>query len=188
MSASDRDRYTAFFCEENIWWLADRIGQAAGRSGLEVWLLSNPDRQIAVAEQRAAAVGALLVWDYHVVLRASAGHSDLVYDFDTRLPFPVSSATYLARAFAASDGLPAHWRAQVRVVPADDFLRHFSSDRRHMQGCLPAVEFPQYPPIMSDDAPVTLMEYVDMGRQISGTRVRTVEDLKAELVAGERAG
>lgn len=64
-------RYTAYYCEENVYWLAQEPALAAHRR--EVVFVSNERRACAVFDQRAAATpSAPVVWDYHVVLAVHA--------------------------------------------------------------------------------------------------------------------
>ncbi|MCB1785638.1 MAG: hypothetical protein H6953_06470 [Chromatiaceae bacterium] len=160
----DTLRYTPLFCEENIWWLARTLVDRGVDPGtLQVWFLTNHARSIVLLEQRAGK-GRALAWDYHVVLQASAGDGQWIFDFDSRLGFPVPIAEYLRRGFPRQAALPMRFRTWVRRVPAADYLVHFWSDRRHMRGRLRAHDFPGYPPIKAGRGvePVSLAEYIDM--------------------------
>ncbi|KDQ33166.1 hypothetical protein PLEOSDRAFT_153172 [Pleurotus ostreatus PC15] len=93
-----------------------------------------------------------VVWDYHVVmalrLRAapssevqqSEGADDLgdtagaicrcwVYDFDTRLGSPCPAEKYITQSFCPC---PARFQSMFRVVPGQDYIDFFASDRSHM--------------------------------------------------------
>jgi hypothetical protein len=176
----DDFRYTPLFCEENIWWLAhDLIGRGCHPGNLQVLWFSNPAEGVLMLNQRAAAPGRPLAWDYHVVLQAVIGNTSQVFDFDSRLPFPTPFADYLRMSFPQQDLLPSSCRAWVRMVPAADYLAHFFSDRSHMLGRLPASAFPAYPVIRPAEglAVVTLADYRDMQHQIDDCRVLPVQDL-----------
>ena len=176
-----RYRYTPYFCEENVWWLADSLcRQGADVGDLAVWVFSNRDASIALLNQRAAAAGSLMAWDYHVVLARVGPGGCQVFDFDSRLPFPSSGLVYLTGTFPRQHRLPARWRTWVRRIPADAFLRRFWSDRSHMRGHLPTSEFPDYPAIQPPDrdAPIGLADYRDIDRQLDdGSVVEPVETL-----------
>lgn len=123
-------RYAPYYCEENIWWLC----QAPRFEGLEreVVVVSNRLRTCAVFSQRAArSPGEPVVWDYHVVLavRAETGHE--VWDLDCALGAPLSAARWLDASF--DPALPPSLLPRFRVVPAEEYVTTFSSDRGHMR-------------------------------------------------------
>lgn len=169
--------YTAFFCEENIWHLAQ---QNAARSRF-VLLFFNAFDTIAVCHQKVFEPDQIGCWDYHVVL-FDAGE-DVIVDYDTRLGAPVSARDYLAATFPRQQSLAAEFRAQVRVVPAEEYRQRFSSDRRHMldENGAAQAPFPDWPAISSSD-PISLQEYIS-GREIahSASFVIDVDALAARL-------
>jgi hypothetical protein len=177
-------RYTAYFCEENIWWLARSLADAGlDVSAMQVMLFTNPRQAILLFNQREAPEGRPVVWDYHVILRAVANQRVSVLDFDTRLDFPSAYDEYLRHTFPPQSSLPEEYRTWVRTIPADSYLRHFHSDRSHMQGRLPQSEFPDYPPIRPEPnvAVVDLREYRDMQARIpDGSTVQRLSDLYPE--------
>lgn len=157
----DRQPYTPLFCEENIWHLA-RILLDAGHpaDGLWVLFISNPARQVALLKQRAGGEAGFVIWDYHVILRAQTGGEDLIYDFDTTLPFPVERSRYFAETFPDKAITPPVLRAQTREIPAREYLHRFHSDRAHMVGKIPAEAFPEWPAITPEHPDVVkLSEY-----------------------------
>ncbi|MCB1774436.1 MAG: hypothetical protein KDI88_12530 [Gammaproteobacteria bacterium] len=167
-------RYTAYFCEENAWWLAhDLVVGGTAADDLTILFFSNPGRQVLLMNQASAAEGALLCWDYHVVVRRRSGSVDEIMDFDTRLGFPVTTMHYVEATFPRQSLLPPPYRAMVRQVAAASYLERFQSDRSHMQERLQADRFPRYPPIQAR-APakaIDLGEYWDMRRTlIDGSR------------------
>ncbi len=131
----DTLRYTPLFCEENIWWLARTLVDRGVDPGtLQVWFLTNHARSIVLLEQRAGK-GRALAWDYHVVLQASAGDGQWIFDFDSRLGFPVPIAEYLRRGFPRQAALPMRFRTWVRRVPAADYLVHPARSRCSHSTC-----------------------------------------------------
>ena len=115
----DAFRYTPFFCEENIWWLAHDLGeQGWDVDSLKVLVFSNPWNNIVLFKQRGADHSMPVVWDYHVVLSARFDQADWIFDFDTRLLFPMPRADYLPATFPAQDRLPEQLRSSVRTIPA----------------------------------------------------------------------
>jgi len=162
-------RYTAYFCEENAWWLThDLVGHGVAAEDLTVLFLSNRERQVLLMNQSSAAEGALLCWDYHVVVRRQSHGIDEIMDFDTRLGFPVATSHYVTATFPRQSQLPAPYRAMVRVVTAASYLDRFQSDRSHMQSHLEADRFPDYPPILAGDPEraIDLSDYWDMQRTL----------------------
>jgi hypothetical protein len=163
-------RYTAYFCEENVWWLAhDLVGQGVAVAELTVLFLSNDQRQVLLMNQSSAAEGALLCWDYHVVLRRQSQRVDEIMDFDTRLDFPVPTTHYVKATFPRQSLLPAPYRARIRAITAASYLERFQSDRSHMRNRLGTDRFPAYPPILARDPAraIDLSDYWDMQRTLA---------------------
>lgn len=123
-----------FWCEENIWHLtADpRVADRAR----EVWLISNPERRVAMWAQRAAPSAEMpVVWDYHVVLLARGERGAELWDLDHTGPCPRPVTDWLAASFAPLDGLAAlkPLQPRFRVITAEVYRSSFASDRRHMR-------------------------------------------------------
>lgn len=182
----NRYRYTAYFCEENIWWLVhDLVKQGIDPARMQVLLFSGPKQFVFMLNQQAMPAGQAQAWDYHVVLLVEdePGIGSLILDFDTRLPFACDLDTYLAGSFPNPADLPPTMQAWVRSIPADSYLERFSSDRSHMRGVIPETEFPDYPPIhpatglVSRLDAVTLAEYRDMQQQLTdGSQLQKLDE------------
>ena len=144
---------------------------------MRVLLFSNPWQSVALMKQRASVQGGPVIWDYHVVLMVRTGNVQRILDFDTLLDFDASCPDYLRNTFPVQSGLPKHYRAWVRSIPASGYLKHFYSDRAHMRGHVPESEFPQYPvirPAVMESA-ISLDDYRDMEAGLpDGSRVKTV--------------
>lgn len=126
--------YQAYYCEENVWHLAQHpsLAQQARR----VVFISNSARTCALWHQRAAhEPGHAVVWDYHVILLAGQGEHGpwQVWDLDTVLGMPLPFDVYMAGTFGAPDALPPRFRARFRVMGAEQFLATFSTTREHMR-------------------------------------------------------
>jgi hypothetical protein len=119
-------RYAAFYCEENVWWLAREPRFAAA----EVVVISNRARTVAMDAQRAGE-GRPLVWDYHVVLAVPGAGGVEVWDLDTTLGLPVLGARWLEASF--DPGWPARFAPRFRPMPAERYVAELASDRRHMR-------------------------------------------------------
>ena len=74
-----------------------------------------------------------MLWDYHVILLVKDGHKSLVYDLDTKLPFPASFEKYCEATFGEESAITEKFRRMFRVIPGGEFLAGLSSDRRHMR-------------------------------------------------------
>ena len=94
--------YQPFYCEENIWQLAQRADLFAGPC--EVVVIVGPrsasgrnEPRVACWFQRAAAEGEPVLWDYHVVLAHQPvdGGEVEVWDLDTRLPCPCPASLWM---------------------------------------------------------------------------------------------
>jgi protein N-terminal glutamine amidohydrolase len=177
----DRIRYTPLFCEENIWWLArSMLEEGVDPADLSVLYLSNARQSILLANQSAAAEGRLVIWDYHVVLRARLEDVEYIFDPDTRLDFPEPLASYLSQTFPTQAELPEGMRTWVRSIPAASYLSHFRSDRRHMLGKVPLSAYPDYPIIMPPVGArcIDLSEYCDLQKALAdGSVVQPVDAL-----------
>lgn len=184
MSTTERHnfRYTAFFCEENIWWLCHSlITEGIGPEQLSVVFISNPNQQVAVFNQLNCAPDRAMTWDYHVVLLRKIEDHSLIYDFDSRCEFPVDLNTYLSLSFADQELIKPEYRAQFRLIDAKSFLERFSSDRSHMIGEIETSRFPDYQPIVSQssDTAISLQQYFDFTKPLSKNEtLYSVNDLR----------
>lgn len=164
--------YTALFCEENIWQLCHAlISTGIPADELNILFLSNASKDIVIFNQQFTDPGQALSYDYHVILRYRPDNGEaLVFDFDTRLPFPVDWNTYQQASFPNPVSLPPGLQMMIREVSADEFLRCFISDRSHMAH-LPMSEHPDYDCITASDpqCSIDLKDYWQMDKAISGT-------------------
>ncbi|HEY8427041.1 MAG TPA: hypothetical protein VIL20_01650 [Sandaracinaceae bacterium] len=131
-AASAAHRYAPFYCEENVWWLA----QEPRLAGLprEVVMVSNEARAVACFAQRAApSEGAPVVWDYHVVLAVRRPEGVEVEDLDCTRGFPLEAGDWLEATFGPARALPPRYAPRFRVIDADAYVSLFSSDRAHMR-------------------------------------------------------
>ena len=159
-------KYAPYYCEENIWHLCQEKDFRPFEKN--VVLISNEARSCSLWHQRAGIVpDQPVVWDYHVILLFKS-NGWKVYDLDTLLATPTPIAEYLSATFREG-AVQEKYRAQFRVIDADEFAKVFSSDRSHM---LTAdgrwqVEPPPWPAIVRNDKS-NLMELIDMRKQTIG--------------------
>jgi len=121
--------YQSAYCEENIWHLCQH---EALKNSYVVFIFSEGD-SFPMLSQRAANTPSLPVfWDYHVVL-LSLAEENQIFDFDTTLPFNTNVDTYFRHSFIVNSLLDKRERPMFRIIPSNEFISLFSSDRSHMK-------------------------------------------------------
>ena len=75
----------------------------------------------------------LVIWDYHVIFISKPDERCLVFDLDSDLPFPTYFHKYVTETFRTDAILNPEYHRFFRVIPAQEFLQTFASDRRHMK-------------------------------------------------------
>ncbi|TDL27583.1 hypothetical protein BD410DRAFT_713906 [Rickenella mellea] len=154
----DDRAYTANYCEENIYLLAQSFSnENAVREQWDIYVVFISNETKTVALWRHKYDDSVVVWDYHVILilkpkveapvsNDDAGGSEVpvvrsdveverivwVYDFDSQLGMPCQWEAYIAQTFLPDDKVPEQYRCMFRVVPAATYLERFASDRSHM--------------------------------------------------------
>jgi hypothetical protein len=170
--------YQAFYCEENVWQLARTRTEGAAL------FITNRLRRVAFRHQRRApAADAVMMWDYHVVWLEPSTLGDVVYDFDTTLPWPTPLKHYLEASFPYRIGPLA---PLFRIVPRASLLAHFASDRRHMRAQDGSFfEEPPPWPCPGDGATSNLDAYLDVMLPVEaaarGERLEGLSDWLAAL-------
>lgn len=119
-----------FWCEENVWHLAQHPAVAAASERL-VLLLSGAQAQVACWQQKAGQDGDPILWDYHVVLAARFDGWQ-IWDLDGRLGCPTGARQWLRATFPCPEVVPAAYQPRFAVIPADEYVARFGSDRAHM--------------------------------------------------------
>ncbi|KAI6124840.1 N-terminal glutamine amidase-domain-containing protein [Pisolithus croceorrhizus] len=184
--------YTSQYCEENIYFLAQRMlaqPNIEGKWDINIIFISNPSRTVALWNQRASSsIYNAVIWDYHVILALrgsfAADRDDergtWVYDLDTRLPVPYHWEEYVERTFPGHSDLPGQFQSLFRVVPCKVYLDSFASDRSHMVISDPSrgphylAAPPSYPCICGPLAAAQgvshnlMSDFVHMGGDVSG--------------------
>lgn len=154
--AGQEHPYTENFCEENIWHLGRNLCPPRDPGGFAALVLVGRQMGLPVFAQRKGGLTEPVWWDYHVILQDR--EKNLIYDFDSRLPFPCTQEEYVSKTFAPAGVWPVSWQPLVRAVPLPTFLHRFDSDRSHMidgRG-RPLSPFPPWPPILCQTSPLTL--------------------------------
>jgi len=178
---AEAPKYCANYCEENIWHLAGESGLAEGSR--HVVMFTSRTRSVPVWCQKAApGEDDPVFWDYHVILVVKSPSGGVVYDYDTRLPFPSSFESYVARTFGPGRRMPFNYQPRFRVLTADEYRRGFASDRSHMKR--PDGSYrspaPPWPAIMASPASLPLKTALDMKRPLPG-EVVDLDGLIAKL-------
>ena len=131
-----------------------------------------------------------VVWDYHVIaiistssaIRSSVlelsptnSNKKLVFDFDTRLNFPCTLSEYISKAIRDDDMVKEEFRRLFRVIPAEEYLAEFASDRSHMKetnydGSVKWVAPPpSYKPIKNEKSSNNISKFWDMDNSTFGS-------------------
>lgn len=161
-------RYQAHYCEENIWHLCahPELSEAV----CQVVFITNTRQAVPFWHQRAASPGQYIVWDYHVVLLVKASDRWQVWDLDSRLEVPLPLGEYLRATFANLRHVEPDFWPRFRVVAADEYRQHFSSDRSHMRDADGAylAEPPGWPPILRPELGMNLHRFRDLDTPFLG--------------------
>jgi len=176
LASVDQELRVACYCEENVWRLAYRkTQQQTLQNKYIVVFISNATKSVPMFFQTAAsAADKPCCWDYHVILVSVAHNEDsqqvLVWDLDSRLPYPCPLADYLEQSFpfAYADC----YMPFFRLIPAMLYLDNFSSDRMHMYDAVSGkwnAPPPVYPSIGSS-RPSNLYRYLDFNATNSSNK------------------
>jgi hypothetical protein len=172
---NEEPRYWPCYCEENVW-------HACGAFGPDVEeayavFVSNGSGAVAVWEQRAAAAGQPILWDYHVVLLLRRAGEWVVVDLDSRLGGETPASEWLARSFPALHAAANEHRPVFRLIPAEVYRRALRSDRSHMRvGSTwrsPPPPWPAIGPASGEGS--NLMHFIDMQADFLGEIVELEE-------------
>lgn len=181
--------YQAYFCEENIWHFANEYlktnpeatqndDATSATPKCFVLFFINAPKQVTLLNQRSFGELGVGIWDYHVVFFDLA--QSLIFDFDTVLPFPADAKMYFEETFPEIHFSSAEilqslemTPARIRVIPAEQYLAHFSSDRSHMldEKGLPSEPFPEWPAIHPGESAVDLRSYWDLDEEVNTSEV-----------------
>lgn len=119
--------YQPFYCEENIWQLCKH--EYFNNTPAQVFfLLPSSETCLAVWNQRLAKPGEPILWDYHTILYDK--NAKLIFDFDSTLNFPQEVLSYFQHTFSF---MYPSYLPTFRIVPKNDFVHNFYSDRSHMK-------------------------------------------------------
>ena len=132
--------YTSCYCEENIWKLCEKIKKSDKLEHLfreenaYIVFISNDGKSVPLWNQSASDdAGGLVIWDYHVILIIK-NEGSVVFDLDTRLPYPCAFNHYTLNTFGSNENnFDERFHRKFRVTGIQDYMNHFASDRSHMK-------------------------------------------------------
>jgi protein N-terminal glutamine amidohydrolase len=126
--------YTSCYCEENVFHLVRKLLALEGETCAA--FISNALKACPVwEEQRSVPPSKAAVWDYHVVALFKTNAfvaSWVVFDLDSRLPWPCPVTDYVSSAFRPGSVRPEYIQS-FRILDGASFVSRFSSDRSHMR-------------------------------------------------------
>jgi len=157
-------KYTACYCEENVWYLCADTALATMEKTV-VWVSSLHQICPLWCQQASASIDEPVWWDYHVfILARSNDHPWMVWDLDSTLGLPVSGREYFERTFRS----PMPLQPVFRVMGDTYYRNTFSSDRSHMRnedGSWQATP-PEWPAIRTDQ--LTFTDMLNMRSSLHG--------------------
>ncbi len=135
-----------FWCEENIWHLAQH--PAPGPGERLVIVITGAESEFVCWHQHSGRNQQPVCWDYHVVMAVRSPRWS-IWDLDTRLGFPVPARSYLNTTFPCPEQVPAAFHPRFAFFPAAQWIDGFGSDRSHMRTPEGAWQHdpPPWPPI-----------------------------------------
>ncbi|XP_057365297.2 protein N-terminal glutamine amidohydrolase-like [Daphnia carinata] len=158
--------YTNSYWQENVWHLCNyfRGNHPALLHECYAVFISNENQTVPLWSQKNSSNHqGLVVWDYHVIFIHYVNTKCDVYDLDTTLAFPCSFDEYRTSALGSDETLQTQFRRSFRVIPADQYLASFASDRTHMikdgEWLKPP---PVYPPIYNTTSRNNLYAFINM--------------------------
>lgn len=138
---SDEGLRVPCYCEENVYRLVARKltqleSETSSVTGISYFVVfvSNESQCVPMFHQLASKTPtSVCLWDYHVIVIQVHGSDDgaQILDIDSRLPYPCPLELYLHCTFP--EDVPPNYAPLFRVVRAEAYLKHFSSDRSHMR-------------------------------------------------------
>jgi protein N-terminal glutamine amidohydrolase len=160
--------YQPFYCEENIWLLAQ--DPRCGDGERLVALITGAEGHVAMWHQKPAdGPSEPLLWDYHVVLLVRSNTTWHVWDFECDLGMPMAAESWITACFPHQDRVPLRCRPRFRVMSAAEYVATLRSDRSHMReddGTYAKPPPPWSPPGGGFDS--NLVQFVDLRQTFVG--------------------
>lgn len=143
------DKYTAFFCEENIWHLVNDM-EEDDQKKCAILFITNEFKTCALLNQKVAGEDPYVIWDYHVILHML--EENTIFDYDTKLANKNTITNYFVNTFGNQNSIPASYRSLIIPIIGNEYIKQFSSDRSHMydQNNNKIQAFPEWPVIYNN--------------------------------------
>ncbi|CAF2320064.1 unnamed protein product [Rotaria sp. Silwood2] len=183
----DQCVYTSCYCEENIWKLCEcwKKNNPNHLNSLYAVFISNERRQIPIWKQKSASNSEhLALWDYHVILIDKSSSPPVIYDFDSTLSFPISATDYVQLAIRDEINIAHRFHRMFRIIPAEEYLDVFASDRSHMLNedkITYMAPPPSYPPISNQKSTNNINEFIDIKSKNAPGIVMNLADFRKFL-------
>ena len=170
MISTQKFRYTPFYCEENIWHLA-QDPCFGGQDALVALISGEGSHRRLWHQSQAESPDSPVFWDYHVILLIRDRHW-WVWDLDTTLGLPILADRYFPETFLGPGVDAENSDVTLRLIEADYYVQNFSSDRSHMRDANREwlAPPPGWPAIMKASKS-NLIDWLDISRDGPG-RVR----------------
>jgi hypothetical protein len=174
-------KYSANFCEENIWHLCQNPALAGFYK--RVLIVSNSKSYCPFRFQKSIHGYEIVWWNYHVILLAKNQESSLIYDFDSTLPIPISAKDYMQMTFRISENWKEENLPCFKAIDAGDYLTSFVSDRSHMKDALGNwLSSPPRWPIIGNNGDLPLPALMDF-KSTSNEQIFSLEEMIALIDA-----
>ena len=171
--------YQPYYCEENIWKLCKQINSPESK----VIFITNHQNAFIMKNQIGAKLSPemgpipFIIWDYHVILMTRENESWIIYDPNSSLDWRISLSAYIKYSFY--DDAPASFKPSFRLIEGDDYLKNFSSDRRHMKNdCGNWLKAPPEWPLINPHLNHNLDRYIDFSDTAIGGKIIDLHTLK----------
>lgn len=174
-------KYSANFCEENMWHLCKNPELADFSK--KVLIVSNSNRNCPFRFQKSINGDEIVWWNYHVILWATDQESNFIYDFDSTLPVPISGREYFEKSFERNESWLESDLPCFKAIESEDYLASFFSDRSHMKDADDNwISSPPKWPLIGIDGGLTLPALLDFTPS-SQERIYPLEEMSALIEA-----
>mgnify|MGYP000312495299 CR=1 FL=1 len=147
-------KYQPNYCEENIWHLCQHRKYLGGKV---IFISSLGNYFPMLCQKGGKEIDQTIFWDYHVILLKEGK----IFDFNSTLSFSTPIKDYFEQSFIEDFLLMPHQAPKFRVLDAEEYIRLFLSDRRHMKANSTWISPPpSWPPISETSS--NLERFTDM--------------------------
>lgn len=179
-------KYSANFCEENIWHLCQN--PALKLFSKKVLIVSNSSKYCPFRFQKSLHGYEIVWWNYHVILFASNEGQSFIYDFDSTLSIPLSGIEYIERTFRRHENWEEIHLPCFKAIAAEEYINSFTSDRSHMKDAEDnwLSTPPKWPAIgnTGDLSLPSLLDFTDSSKE----RIYNLDEMAALVAAFEEEG